>query len=560
MVKSIKGQLALAFGALMLLSLLAVSWGWMLDMQTERLNNIEDSYEEIKRLQSSIVQAEERMLLVDRTNPDFMTKGTSVRVELRDSLMQTLDHRINHLLTLPGIHAMGLVDNLASLKQRIDHEENLFQLLKDTVIHRGFKNFGAVGQLRESIHLVENNQLTYDHALLLMLRRHEKDFFLRKDLKYLKKFNLAIEDFLMNLSQRNYKGNEQEEYALIKSQVSAYQRHFARIVELDQRIGFDFSSGLIGALGASHLEIHAHLTDQYEVLSAQIQYQLNFSETVNFWVLIAILVCGLALTIFFTRRIAKVMLGFKTRIEVLANGNFPPPFAAIGHDEVAETRKVFDNFLQRLKTAAAFSDKIGSGALNTTYDDQFADDVLAKSLIGMREKLRDNAAKEERIRWKNTGLRQLTSTIVAETDHTKMVQRSLKLLNNYIGGYTATLYLLDPLEGNLVQSATQALVLNPQNRLEVGEGLPGQVFKNGRSWLLDQLPDDYLLIKSGLGVARPEAILGVPIQTADQKIGVMEFAKLTKFDPHIIEFLEEAAQQIAISLITKSKREISTRV
>ncbi|MDA0148217.1 methyl-accepting chemotaxis protein [Vibrio sp. LaRot3] len=93
------------------------------------------------------------------------------------------------------------------------------------------------------------NQLTKElEVRLLNLRRNEKDFLLRADLKYLDKFSANIDTFksLENelspiLEQRKLPTSDQ-----LRSDITTYQQSFVALVNAFQKLGLDEKSGLLG--------------------------------------------------------------------------------------------------------------------------------------------------------------------------------------------------------------------------------------------------------------------------------------------------------------------------
>lgn len=82
---------------------------------------------------------------------------------------------------------------------------------------------------------------------LLQLRRHEKDFLLRRDLSYVDSFVSRAAEFTARLDeleaiQRQYDVSESLETGVADA-FDRYSRQFARLVELQQTIGLDENSG-----------------------------------------------------------------------------------------------------------------------------------------------------------------------------------------------------------------------------------------------------------------------------------------------------------------------------
>ncbi|TAE46020.1 MAG: GAF domain-containing protein, partial [Cytophagales bacterium] len=83
----------------------------------------------------------------------------------------------------------------------------------------------------------------------------------------------------------------------------------------------------------------------------------------------------------------------------------------------------------------------------------------------------------------------------------------------------------------------------------IGEGLVGQVAKNKKTIKLNQIPEDYLPIVSGLGKALPSFVLILPIlQNENEVLGVIELAGFLDFSDADILFLEDVALLLANEL------------
>ncbi|HEY9044987.1 MAG TPA: GAF domain-containing protein [Ohtaekwangia sp.] len=79
---------------------------------------------------------------------------------------------------------------------------------------------------------------------------------------------------------------------------------------------------------------------------------------------------------------------------------------------------------------------------------------------------------------------------------------------------------------------------------EFGEGLIGQAATSARTLYVDDVPQGYVKIISGLGSASPRYLLIVPIKK-DQVVGVIEIASFTNLSEDQRKFVEEAAELIA---------------
>lgn len=107
---------------------------------------------------------------------------------------------------------------------------------------------GVYGELRKAIHSLEKEILERPEALaqMLTLRRHEKDFMLRNDLKYLQRFDTAIVAMreLISIPAQQQK-------------LDGYRSKFESLVSKQQEIGLDKNSGM-----RSELRLQASALEQ----------------------------------------------------------------------------------------------------------------------------------------------------------------------------------------------------------------------------------------------------------------------------------------------------------
>lgn len=108
----------------------------------------------------------------------------------------------------------------------------------------------------------------------------------------------------------------------------------------------------------------------------------------------------------------------------------------------------------------------------------------------------------------------------------------LSILAEKLNLVQAEIYLKKGLTGEKIHLAFNYAFYNPEGKVmefEIGEGLVGQVVKNGLPLNLDNVPDGYVTVISGLGKTTPQNLLIIPIAYTDNYIGVLEFASFAKF-------------------------------
>lgn len=77
---------------------------------------------------------------------------------------------------------------------------------------------------------------------------------------------------------------------------------------------------------------------------------------------------------------------------------------------------------------------------------------------------------------------------------------------------------------------------------DFGEGLIGQAANEGRTLYVDDIPEGYIKIVSGLGSASPRYLLIVPVKDNSTVTGVVELASFKPFEEDQRRFVEEASE------------------
>lgn len=92
-----------------------------------------------------------------------------------------------------------------------------------------------------------------------------------------------------------------------------------------------------------------------------------------------------------------------------------------------------------------------------------------------------------------------------------------------------------------------------ERTFEVGEGIAGQVVKNKEALLVDNVPDDYVFVVSGLGKGKPKRILFLPVLDGDDVLALFEFASFNDEQVDIDAFYKDLNPK----LVTEINRLIS---
>lgn len=220
--------------------------------------------------------------------------------------------------------------------QGVENEiENIIEKSNKVVelqLRRGFRDYGLEGLMRNKIHALENNSEGLTLTENLMLRRREKDYFLRDDLHYADLLNTECEVLIAKLSKT-------EDFIETKKALAEYLDIFNDIVAIEQEIGNE-SLGLLFELNQANIALDKKVAKLSEVIESDLN---NLESSIKSYI---ILFFGLTITFaivfafLFSGHISKPIQG------LIQNMNMD----TISEENFKETNKITSKFeLKELK-------------------------------------------------------------------------------------------------------------------------------------------------------------------------------------------------------------------
>jgi PAS domain S-box-containing protein len=550
--RSIRIKLLLQFATILVLSALLMIFTLTNISKIIHFEKMRNDSQELNNIILQMRRAEKDFMLRDVINDAYFKTGESKQILKFETFYKNGLEEITQLESYDVLSS----DSLNYGRQLFSAYRDSFLDLVELYRKKGFKDWGHEGEMRKAIHSIENSKTSYDTILLLMLRRHEKDFLLRKNPADIEKFEAKLVTFKSRFQDS---GNSDMLTAL-----NSYGEQMAAIVEKEKAIGLSENEGVKGEMRAA--------INKLEPMIARINDRVvqEVDETVsNVYVVCIILfaiqlIIGIALSVAFANSITKIIRAIQDRIEKLSNGVFPEKISLESHDELGVTSNSLNNLVDRIKAASTFASQIGNGQLNMTYDESFNNDVLANALQGMQEKLKETSEENERRNWVASGLAKFAELLRGnENDLRALCQHLISGLLKYLNANQGQVYVVQKTEDGEEQlelMGTYAWGRNKhmQKYIIRGEGLIGQVWLEKQTTYLKEFPKDFIQIRSGLGEAEPSRIVIVPLKFNDEVFGVLEVASFKEIHPYQVEFLEKVSELFA-STISATKVNERTR-
>jgi methyl-accepting chemotaxis protein len=221
-----------------------------------------------------------------------------------------------------------------------------------------------------------------------------------------------------------------------------------------------------------------------------------------------------------------------------------------GKDELAEISGYVNELTAGLQKTAAFAEEIGKGRLQAEFTPLSDKDILGHSLLEMKANLARVSEEDKKRGWVTQGLAQIGEILRTDSNTTeKLYDKVLSFVIKYTGSNQGALFILENQEGAKVLKLEACYAYDRKKFLdktiEIGEGLVGQVLLEKDYIYLTDVPKNYISISSGLGDARPNAVLIVPLKINDEINGALEIASFSEFEKYQIEFIQKIAENIA---------------
>lgn len=150
--------------------------------------------------------------------------------------------------------------------------------------------------------------------------------------------------------------------------------------------------------------------------------------------------------------------------------------------------------------------------------------------------------------WLQNGQVGLARAVAGEQPLDRLGGSALTFLAEYLDAQAGALYIANG-EGFL-RHATYAVPADASlpERFGPGEGLTGQAVSDRRSFLIDNVPDDYLTYGSTLGAAKPETLLIATAEADDAVNAVIELGLRKGAGPDALALLTKVGAQLGVAI------------
>jgi methyl-accepting chemotaxis protein len=318
---SFKKRIYLSFGIIALL-IVSIAMVAIIGIEkTKKLDNLSYNLLSIKKQMLNMRKDEKDFFARETVNPNFYIKGESKYVDnLRNSHIEIIS-QLNQIQENQFVsHDIALSIN--KIKEEADNYYKTFIDLVDKCKRKGYKDWGIEGEFRKNAHefelMVKRSRNLKTEIDYLILRKHEKDFLLRKDTGYVTAFNKLGQQLLLTSSRNS------------KQLAKNYIQGFNKLVAINKEIGLNENDGLNYVLRTNIKQVEPLIDNLEQVLTIEIKVFQKKLYVVFFTSILILLALVVLISLYIINDIMKQIGGEPAEVfditREIANGNLTVKF------------------------------------------------------------------------------------------------------------------------------------------------------------------------------------------------------------------------------------------
>jgi PAS domain S-box-containing protein len=286
-------------------------------------------------------------------------------------------------------------------------------------------------------------------------------------------------------------------------------------------------------------------------LSTNINTESNLFTALQVFAFLIAVVLLTALVFLLNSYIMRNINRISKQSEALALGNIPNMIAT----NVAELDPItnhINTLSKNLQNLKRFALGVKEGKFETTNIVFDGKGDFGEAIAQMREGLLQ-VSKEEEIRtWRNTGIAKFSEILRRESnDLERLSEQLIGELVKYVEANQGGIFIVNDeiTDQEPFLELISAYAYNKKKFIEKkvmrGQGLVGRAWQEGLPIYLNEVPNNYIEIRTGLGGANPRYVFIVPLKVNEEVQGVLEIASFHHFEEYKQEFIKQIADSVA---------------
>ncbi|MFD1384597.1 methyl-accepting chemotaxis protein [Rhodanobacter aciditrophus] len=321
---------------------------------------------------------ESEMLLLRRHEKDFLAREDLKYLKQFDDVAERIvqqQQKLNVMFGTLGVQASEFSD----LEELFVEYRRLFNGVVDATVQMGLnQDEGLEGDLRSAVHDIESSLKAFNQDALLVtmlqLRRHEKDFMLRLDMKYLERFKSTLTRLKDQLRSASIPADSKQS---LLSLADSYQDKFSVYVNQQQAIGLTSNDGQMGVMRRTIQQTESKLALMTEAMEQRTDELLNQIRMLMLVVFALIVVSAGLIAWRISQSISRPLdIIRRAMLEIDQTRNLGTRVAYEGKDEIGEVSKSINQMLEGFQSVVQ---SVNNTVVNMTDQTQLLSKTAART-------------------------------------------------------------------------------------------------------------------------------------------------------------------------------------
>lgn len=270
---------------------------------------------------------------------------------------------------------------------------------------------------------------------------------------------------------------------------------------------------------------------------------------------ILIVIVILVAVFYMSNHIIVPTMKLRNYIMQMGKGEIPEMNLTPANNAIGQMTEAVKVLAESLKGTAQFAHAIGEGNLSGEFQPLSENDELGNALIQMQVSLRMADEENRQRHWVSSRTEKINEVLRENTDDiNKLSDAIISTMVKYLSACHGALYLLedtaDDKKGKIILHGSYAMDNRSKTRavIEYGDGLIGQVVKDGEPVYLKNVPASFSQITTGTGSMPATHLVIIPLKHHDKVYGAVELAGFQEFQTFEIGFIKSIGETIGSTI------------
>ncbi|MCP4595186.1 methyl-accepting chemotaxis protein [Neptuniibacter sp.] len=450
---TIKAKLAALIGFILIS--IATMYG-LLHFALESVSTLKSSETEVSNIEAS-------MLMLRRHEKDFLARDDLKYLKKFDATNDKMQQQI--YILEEHLDQVGIPHSKTKeLHQVIDaYKESFHQLVKMKQTIGLSPKEGLRGSLRSAVHAAETRVKELNNyellADILQLRRNEKDFLLRKDLKYREKFEKNFQKMISHAEATIVDMVYLEE---TKALLNTYREGFLTLVGTYEKLGLNSKSGLLGHMRKTIHKSETLLTDQKAEIIEELETEISSILLFASIKALAIAAVVSAIAIFIAQNIVSRLHKLRDVMNnSKQNKDLTLRYKVVANDELSDMGRSYNSMMEEFQ---ALLDDVSKSSLQLSAAAEQVSSISRDTASGLNQQKEEVIQVSSAIQEMEGAMREISHntdlTSQTATNSQNSASEGQTIINHAIGNIT-----------NLAKDATetsQAVTKLEENSNKIG--------------------------------------------------------------------------------------------